>query len=669
MPSLSESLSGVIKQASRGADLYFVFRFLRLLTMSWKKTDAYKYKIIDAKGNALKKSSELESVDEKAAYTMLHRMVFKIRRLIEKIPLIGKSILLNYAAALFLLKEQNDKQVWTDENYMERKLMEFLESDWEEEAGQLKEVFRGQYGLTQANEFLTERTMTDGEKEKREEIVLSMKKKSSELKAKYGDDWENIMYATATKQAMGENITADKGRNMRSFTEFQLDEIKFEAGKVYHQDTNDGPLYFKAGEQQKNKKWKGLVLDIGKKKPKNGSADETLRFWKATPDSDVPPALKEAVQVDEDAKMGKQSDDQLRKLYKTASEKDQSSPANKSFTKRVAKEMKKRGIQEEVEQLVERKGYSNFSPFPQKVLTDFAKRAKKAGLDWDQYKKFVKQTFKDGADENNHYIWGRDVFFPKGKQPAIGEAVEQLVERKGYSNLIPFPQKVLVDFAKRVKKAGLDFDQYKKFVKQTFKDGADERNAYIFGRDVYYPTGKQPAIGEAVEIDESTKEYAKSLEKIARDKQMSMISKSDKDNLLKIAALLDKERKEGVEIDEVVDEEAPANTVGGGNVAGLGVGPQGEPGVHPKKKKKKLAWEDSRVLMNKFAGKDVFIVDSDMFHDCRMGKKKYHRYEKYVGTQRVGNAIREYGRKFPGRPIILQNGESGPMLYLRYGRS
>ena len=540
------SLSGVIKQASRGADLYFVFRFLRLLTMSWKKTDAYKYKIIDAKGNALKKSSELESVDEKAAYTMLHRMVFKIRRLIEKIPLIGKSILLNYAAALFLLKEQNDKQVWTDENYMERKLMEFLESDWEEEAGQLKEVFRGQYGLTQANEFLTERTMTDGEKEKREEIVLSMKKKSSELKAKYGDDWENIMYATATKQAMGENITADKGRNMRSFTEFQLDEIKFEAGKVYHQDTNDGPLYFKAGEQQKNKKWKGLVLDIGKKKPKNGSADETLRFWKATPDSDVPPALKEAVQVDEDAKMGKQSDDQLRKLYKTASEKDQSSPANKSFTKRVAKEMKKRGIQEEVEQLVERKGYSNFSPFPQKVLTDFAKRAKKAGLDWDQYKKFVKQTFKDGADENNHYICGRDVFYPTGKQPAIGEAVE---------------------------------------------------------------------------------------------------------------------------IDEVVDEEAPTNSAGGGNVAGLGVGPQGEPGVHPKKKKKKLAWEDSRVLMNKFAGKDVFIVDSDMFHDCRMGKKKYHRYEKYVGTQRVGNAIREYGRKFPGRPIILQNGESGPMLYLRYGRS
>ena len=36
-----------------------------------------------------------------------------------------------------------------------------------------------------------------------------------------------------------------------------------------------------------------------------------------------------------------------------------------------------------------------------------------------------------------------------------------------------------------------------------------------------------------------------------------------------------------------------------------------------------------------FAGDDVFIVDSNTFHTCRLGKQKYHRYEKYV-------AIREY---------------------------
>ena len=84
-----------------------------------------------------------------------------------------------------------------------------------------------------------------------------------------------------------------------------------------------------------------------------------------------------------------------------------------------------------------------------------------------------------------------------------------------------------------------------------------------------------------------------------------------------------------------------------------------------KKKKKKI---DEAVQVGTFAGKQVFVVDSDMFHQCRLGKRKYHRYEKYVGIKRIGKAIREYGLKFPKRPIILQNGEGGPMLYLRYGK-
>ena len=130
------SLSSIIGQASRGADLYFVFRFLRLLTMKYESTDAYKFGIIDRKGKALRKSADLESTKEKASYTMLHRMVFKIRRLMEKIPG-GRFV--NYAAALFLLKEQKDARIWTDDGYMKSKLLEFLETDWEADAKFLKE--------------------------------------------------------------------------------------------------------------------------------------------------------------------------------------------------------------------------------------------------------------------------------------------------------------------------------------------------------------------------------------------------------------------------------------------------------------------------------------------------------------------------------------------------
>jgi hypothetical protein len=46
---------------------------------------------------------------------------------------------------------------------------------------------------------------------------------------------------------------------------------------------------------------------------------------------------------------------------------------------------------------------------------------------------------------------------------------------------------------------------------------------------------------KGVDVDESTKEYAKSLEKIANDRALKMLSKSERENLKKIAVLLAKE--------------------------------------------------------------------------------------------------------------------------------
>ena len=116
------------------------------------------------------------------------------------------------------------------------------------------------------------------------------------------------MYAKSDKSGeivfhFGDKPTLDAAKEFASIRKWQhkegveLGEMKFEAGKVYHQDTSDGKMYFKAVDQQKNKRWKGLVLDIGQKKPKNGSADEKLRFWKATSDKDIPKALKEEVET------------------------------------------------------------------------------------------------------------------------------------------------------------------------------------------------------------------------------------------------------------------------------------------------------------------------------------------------------------------------------------
>jgi hypothetical protein len=51
---------------------------------------------------------------------------------------------------------------------------------------------------------LEERSMTEPEMKKKEEIVKSMKKGISGFKERYGKDAKSVMYATATKQAKGE---------------------------------------------------------------------------------------------------------------------------------------------------------------------------------------------------------------------------------------------------------------------------------------------------------------------------------------------------------------------------------------------------------------------------------------------------------------------------------
>ena len=89
---------------SQATDLYAALRFLRLLTTRWEDTNAFKVGIIDADGKQLIKGRDVPS-EHKKYYTLFHRLVFNIKRLLQKVPIVGKSILLNYASALLLLKE------------------------------------------------------------------------------------------------------------------------------------------------------------------------------------------------------------------------------------------------------------------------------------------------------------------------------------------------------------------------------------------------------------------------------------------------------------------------------------------------------------------------------------------------------------------------------------
>lgn len=105
---------------NRIVDNLIAFRLLWMLVTPFEKTDAFKHGIIDAKGNILRKMNELKTTEEKDSYSYLHRLVFNVKRIINKLPG-GESKLKNIVAAYFLVKEcyeKNDTTAFLEEKYM-----------------------------------------------------------------------------------------------------------------------------------------------------------------------------------------------------------------------------------------------------------------------------------------------------------------------------------------------------------------------------------------------------------------------------------------------------------------------------------------------------------------------------------------------------------------------
>jgi len=106
----------------RFVDSVITYRILRILTTPFIKTEAYKLGIIDENGKELKKMSSLQSVAERDAYTILHRMIYRIKRIIERIPVANKQII-TLAAALSLIKEHtstNNEPIDIEIQYLNR---------------------------------------------------------------------------------------------------------------------------------------------------------------------------------------------------------------------------------------------------------------------------------------------------------------------------------------------------------------------------------------------------------------------------------------------------------------------------------------------------------------------------------------------------------------------
>lgn len=88
---------------SRIVDNLLAYKVLSMLVTNFEDTKAFKLGIIDKNGKNLKKVSTLKSSEEKDAYTYLHRLVFNMKKIINKIG--GENKLKSLVAALWLVKE------------------------------------------------------------------------------------------------------------------------------------------------------------------------------------------------------------------------------------------------------------------------------------------------------------------------------------------------------------------------------------------------------------------------------------------------------------------------------------------------------------------------------------------------------------------------------------
>jgi len=118
----------------RAIDLFVTYRFIKLLVTPFEKTDAYKLGVIDKDGNRVlpppinnvrqTRPEPLRTTEEKNSYTILHKLVFNIKKIFGKVPGL-RTKLGTYAAALFLLKDTFKESV-DDPDVFEKEFMKYL---------------------------------------------------------------------------------------------------------------------------------------------------------------------------------------------------------------------------------------------------------------------------------------------------------------------------------------------------------------------------------------------------------------------------------------------------------------------------------------------------------------------------------------------------------------
>jgi hypothetical protein len=88
-------------------DAVIAYQFVKMLSQPFDEWKAYELGIIDENGKTLRKRNTLKTQEEKNSFTTFHVMVRNLKLIMSKLPG-GKSKLMSFAAALYLLKEDRE---------------------------------------------------------------------------------------------------------------------------------------------------------------------------------------------------------------------------------------------------------------------------------------------------------------------------------------------------------------------------------------------------------------------------------------------------------------------------------------------------------------------------------------------------------------------------------
>ena len=110
---------------SRGIDFLITYRVVKMLITPFNKTQAFKRGIIDEDGKVLRKFKTVKGGDRKH-YTMLHRFVFNLKRILKKVGL--GSRLGSFAVALALLIKE-DKSMAQYKDSIESAVITYLKEE------------------------------------------------------------------------------------------------------------------------------------------------------------------------------------------------------------------------------------------------------------------------------------------------------------------------------------------------------------------------------------------------------------------------------------------------------------------------------------------------------------------------------------------------------------